>query len=249
MTPLTVDKLPSLDKAALFFDIDGTLAPIAAHASQVYIDESMLTTIRLLHRATEGALAVLSGRPIEQIDRLFSPYKYPAAAEHGALVRDPDGVTHTESHLAAHLDQIYRRALDAVRLMPGVHVEQKHHGVALHYRQAPRYERAVIQVANTLVALAPGIEATRGKMVVELKSATVNKGVAMQSLLSHAPFHDRIPVVFGDDMSDEPAFMQANRLNGLSISIETQASCAQHYVPRQHGLEQLLSDWLCGQAS
>src|SRR5699024_9167603 len=202
MNPPSPYDLPPLTMAAIFLDMDGTLAPIARRPVDVRVANDMLMLLDLLHTRTEGAIAILTGRPAWQIDDLLAPRLYALAAEHGAGVRMADGKTLTAA--ARHLDValLERTVRHALQSIDDIYIERKDHGIAVHYRQAPRQGGLIAEQTTRIAANTEGVEVLNGKMVIELKAVGVNKGLALNTLMAHPPFAGRTPVVFGDDTTD-----------------------------------------------
>ncbi len=178
-----------------------------------------------LERATEGALALVSGRSLEQLDGLFAPLRLSAAGLHGlerrnlraaAVVRaepDPAILAAARARLAAFAGQ-----------HPGVLLEDKGLTLALHYRKAPQQQAAATALASAVAAASRGALALlEGKMVLELKPPGVDKGQAIAALIDEAPFAGRQPVFAGDDTTDEAGFAVVNRLAGVSIRVGADA--------------------------
>lgn len=243
LTPLDIRHLPALDNAAIFFDIDGTLAAITSRPEDSRISPSLLAILGQIWHRVNGAMAILSGRPIHEIDALLFPKIYPLAAEHGACLRTPEGQVRAMS-AAANIDNIAAEATASLASISGVLVEKKNHSVALHYRAARAHRAHITHEAIRLATMLPGWEIMHGKMVVEIKQKAMDKGRAMDALLRCPSFSNRQPVVFGDDISDEPAFQLSNTLGGTSIKIGAGSSCARFACHSQSELEPILSSWL-----
>jgi trehalose 6-phosphate phosphatase len=205
---------------AFFLDIDGTLLDIEGHPDHVRIGRAELDLVDGLHRATGGALALVSGRPLAGIDVLFHPLKLPIAGQHGAERRDGDGRRHRHQFPVEALHRAATPVRKFVARNEGLIYEDKGASVALHYRLAPQLEAAARKVVENAVKSAGGaIEMQVGKMVFELKPAGCDKGKAIEEFMSDAPFVGRTPVFLGDDVTDEFGFRVVNRLNGHSIKI------------------------------
>jgi trehalose 6-phosphate phosphatase len=205
---------------AFFLDIDGTLLDIEGHPDDVRIGRAELDLVGGLHRATGGALALVSGRPLMGIDLLFDPLKLPIAGQHGAERRDARGKRHRHQFAVEAL----RRAAAPVRRFvarnEGLIFEDKGASAALHYRLAPQLEAAARAVVEEAVKSSAGaLELQLGKMVFELKPMGVDKGRAIEQFMQEAPFAGRVPVFLGDDVTDEFGFRVVNRLEGHSIKV------------------------------
>jgi trehalose 6-phosphate phosphatase len=190
---------------AFFLDIDGTLLDIEGHPDAVRIGRAELDLVGGLHRATGGALALISGRPLAGIDLLFHPLKLPSAGQHGAE------------------RPLHRAATPLRRFVSqneGLIFEDKGASVALHYRLAPQLQSAARQAVESAVQSAGGaLEMQVGKMVFELKPAGVDKGKAIEQFMQEAPFAGRVPVFLGDDVTDEYGFRVVNRIEGHSLKV------------------------------
>jgi trehalose 6-phosphate phosphatase len=212
---------PELDrKTALFLDLDGTLLEIAATPELVVVPPALPSVLAHLHHQLEGAVAIVSGRPLAQIDRLLVPFRAAAGGEHGVSLRFPDG-TLEEMPVGIAVPDAWREALSAaVVRWPGVRVETKPHGVAVHYRLAPEREADVWQLVRALVAPDhPWFRLIPAREAVEIGLRAASKGHAVERLMSHAPFHGRKPIFIGDDFTDEAGMSMARRFGGLGLRV------------------------------
>ncbi|HYS47413.1 MAG TPA: trehalose-phosphatase [Xanthobacteraceae bacterium] len=211
----------NLRELAVLLDIDGTILDIAPTPGEVYVPATLRQTLARLSRDTGGALALVSGRSLGDIDRLFAPLRLPAVGGHGAELRpraDGDG----SAPRAAPLDRKLRRQLAAVAQgTPGVLVEDKGYAFAMHYRLAPEQEGAVKTAVAAIQAEWPedSLEVLPGKAVLEIKSTGFNKGAAIRALMQDAPFAGRRPIFIGDDTTDESAFAVLPAFDGLGFSV------------------------------
>ncbi|MGC0801712.1 trehalose-phosphatase [Pantoea agglomerans] len=233
---------------AFFFDVDGTLAAIQSRPEAVYIPEQVIAQLQQLSALSQGALALVSGRPIEQLDALAAPWYGPAAGVHGAERRDAEGNLQRIS-LPVEVEQSLRTELqDAMASWPGTQLEVKGMAFALHYRQAMQHEQDVMRLAEQSVKRFPGLALQPGKCVVEIKPAGIDKGAAISDFMQQPPFAGRTPVFIGDDLTDEKGFLAVNARQGVSIKVgegSTQAHYRLHDVDAVYGwLERtlLLSD-------
>jgi trehalose 6-phosphate phosphatase len=215
--PETVDPR----QVAIFLDIDGTLLDIAPTPHDVRVPPTLRKTLGKLQECTGGALALVSGRSLSDIDLIFSPLKLSAVGGHGAELRigPLDQVNGSRSRF---LDRKTRsRLADVAKLAEGIIIEDKGYSVALHYRLAPDKKRAIEDdVAEIVGALPAGsFEVLPGKAVIEVKKSGFNKGTALRDLMAHPPFAGRRPIFVGDDVTDEHAFEVVPEFNGLAISV------------------------------
>jgi trehalose 6-phosphate phosphatase len=209
---------------ALFLDFDGTMVDIAPQPSAVHVPQPLIAVLQDVREYLQGAMAVISGRPIEQIDAFLEPLQLPVAGVHGAERRGLDGQMHLLQ--TPPMEHIQQAAGLLAAQNPGLLVENKRGSLALHYRQRPELEALCLQVMQRAVEESPGITLLRGKMVVEAKPGGASKGRAIESFLQEAPFAGRTPVFIGDDITDEVGFSTVQRLGGLGIKVGEGATCA-----------------------
>jgi trehalose 6-phosphate phosphatase len=204
---------------AFFFDLDGTLAGIKPHPDQVVIPDTVLQDLHQLSQMNEGALALISGRSMAELDQLARPYHFPLAGVHGAERRDIHDQTHIVSLPEALTQALQAQLSAALAELPGTELEAKGMAFALHYRQAPQHEKAVLALATKVANQHPELALQPGKCVVELKPAGINKGAAIAAFMATAPFQGRTPVFIGDDLTDEAGFRVVNQLGGMSVKV------------------------------
>ncbi|WP_158701039.1 trehalose-phosphatase [Phytohalomonas tamaricis] len=212
---------------ALFLDLDGTLTPLVDHPSNTHVEERMLELLDGLWHALDGALAVVSGRSVKDLERLLAPLRLPLAGQHGAERQDADSkYTNIEPNHEA-LEQSRQALEQFVEQTPGLFLEDKGASLALHYRNAPDEADAVKQKTHALEQELNGaLKIHEGKFVVEIRDTSCNKGRAVQDFMQSAPFKGRCPVFVGDDLTDEDGFEAVNALNGHSIKIGDGPSAA-----------------------
>lgn len=220
-----VDPIPlpsmNLRELAILLDVDGTILDIASTPGGVRVPESLRQTLAQLSRKTGGALALVSGRSLGDLDLLFAPLRLPAVGGHGAELRaSANGAA--EAARSQPLDGRLRDRLAGIAdSAPGVLVEDKGYAMAVHYRLAPDQERSVKRAVATIRADWPGdsIEVLPGKSVLEIKAAGFNKGAAIRTLMQHKPFAGRRPIFIGDDTTDETAFAMLPEFDGIGYSV------------------------------
>ncbi|HFZ8993087.1 TPA: trehalose-phosphatase [Citrobacter freundii] len=211
---------------AYFFDLDGTLAEIKPHPDQVAVPHEVLKLLHRLATHNAGAVALVSGRPMAELDALSAPYRFPLAGVHGAERRDINGKTHIVTLPEATARDVSARLHQALLTLPGAELEIKGMAFALHYRQAPHYEEALMTLAKQITNKWPQLALQPGKCVVEIKPAGTNKGEAINAFMQEAPFAGRIPVFLGDDLTDEAGFSVVNKAGGISLKVGTGATQA-----------------------
>lgn len=228
---------------ALFLDIDGTLLDLAPEPQAVQVPPGLVARIRALALGLDGALALVSGRPLSDIDRFF-PAGFDAAGTHGAQWRLGGTETAPGPEIEAALAEITTLLREGTDALPGVLLERKPHAIALHYRLAPEHSAQVRSLAGRAAqALGPAFRLQEGKQVVELLPAQAGKGAAIGRFMGRPPYAGRTPVFVGDDRTDEDGFALVNALAGLSIRVgdggQTQARFRLHSPTA-------VRDWLAG---
>jgi trehalose 6-phosphate phosphatase len=225
---------PLAADAALFLDFDGTLVPLAPRPQDVHVPARLPELLGVLHATLDGALAVISGRPIADLDGLLSPLRLPAAGLHGAEVRSGSG-SMIESRYAVPPASLRGAAHALVDVHPGLLLEEKAAGFALHYRARPELEALCKATLRTALG-ETGDAATRwqlidGHAVVELKQRGISKGSALRSLMESVPFSGRRPVYIGDDVTDEDGIAAAQDAGGIGVRVGPAATLALHRLP------------------
>ena len=207
----------SLERTALFLDLDGTLAPIASRPQDVKPTARVTRLIERLTEALHGRLAVLSGRTLADVDRILEQRVQAVASVHGLVRRTADGeildrTPHPELPAAA---EAFR---ELAQRDSGLIVEDKGYSVALHYRLAPGFAEQALQLAQE-VAGRTGLLLQPGHMVVELRTPGPSKGDSLRQFMAAPPFSGATPVFVGDDLTDEPAFRAAAALGGFGVLV------------------------------
>src|SRR5437879_10991547 len=215
----------NLDQSAILLDIDGTLLDLAPTPREVWVPPGLAKTLNRLLVRTNGALALVSGRSLNDIDLIFAPDQFPAVGGHGAEMRiEPDSES-VDAH-APPLDKELKRRLAAIaKLSPGILLEDKGYSLALHYRLAPHAEKAIYAEESLFradLSTAP-IEVLPGKCVCEIKHSGFSKASAVRELMTHEPFMGRRPLFVGDDVTDESVFAIMPDIGGLAFSVGRRA--------------------------
>jgi len=213
---------------ALFLDFDGTLVEIAATPDSVEVPPELPQLLRALSDRLDGALALVSGRPIDELTRLLAPFAGAMAGQHGLERRRSDGDV-LRCAAPPALDRIRPVLAGFAERHSGVRLEDKGSSLALHYRQAPSLSATCCDVVRH-AALASGgaLKAIDGKMVIELLVQPSGKGGAIAAFLAEPPFRGRVPVFVGDDIGDEDGFAVVDRLGGTSVHVGAGATAARH---------------------
>jgi len=238
-----------LGSFALLLDIDGTILDMALTPGSVIVSNSLRSSLEELHAKCGGALALVSGRLIRDIDNLFAPLRLPAIGGHGAEMRLA-GEMVTQVRHADAIDDGLRGLVEAVAAAdPRVIIEAKATSLAVHYRLAPELEQMLktkIAAIVDRVAL-QDIEVLHGKAVIEIKSSHFSKGTAVCELMKRLPFAGRKPIFIGDDSTDVSVFKMLPALGGIGYAVE-------RFMPGAHGTfgsPREVRSWLaslCGRA-
>jgi len=205
---------------ALFLDIDGTLLDIAPSPGAVVVPADLPETLLAASQFLSGALAFISGRTLQDVDRLMAPLRLPCAAEHGALLRFPDGSirSHGLDHAVPAFLRDRMRA--EIRKWPGAILEEKRFNVVFHFRQSPEFGTAIGTFAEAIAREAgPAFEVLPARMAFEIRHRDVNKGAALHAFMDKAPFATRVPVFIGDDVTDDDGFVAARELGGRALEM------------------------------
>ena len=221
-----------LEECAILLDIDGTLLDLAPTPREVWVPPGLARTLNGLLEKTAGALALVSGRSLNDIDLIFAPEQFPAVGGHGAEMRISGDNESVATH-APPMDKELKRRLAAIaKLSPGILLEDKGYSLALHYRLAPQAEKAIYEAIALIRADLPNapIEVLPGKCVCEIKHSGFNKATGVLELMAHEPFRGRRPIFIGDDVTDESVFALMPDLGGLAFSVGRRATgVADHF--------------------
>jgi trehalose 6-phosphate phosphatase len=221
-----------LDECAILLDIDGTLLDLAPTPREVWVPPGLARTLNGLLEKTAGALALVSGRSLNDIDLIFAPEQFPAVGGHGAEMRiSPDNES-VATHAPPMDKELKRRLAVIAKLSPGILLEDKGYSLALHYRLAPHAEKAIYEAVALIRADLPNapIEVLPGKCVCEIKHSGFNKATGVLELMTHEPFRGRRPIFIGDDVTDESVFALMPDLGGLAFSVGRRAKgVADHF--------------------
>jgi trehalose 6-phosphate phosphatase len=223
--PVPRSLVPHLSETAILLDVDGTLLDLMPTPREVWVPPDLAKTMNRLLARTNGALALVSGRSLNDIDLIFAPELFPAVGGHGAEMR----VDAESESVAAHappMDKELKRRLAAIaKLSPGILLEDKGYSLALHYRLAPHAEKAIYAAVSLIRADLPNapIEVLPGKCVCEIKHSGFTKATGVRELMMHGPFKGRRPLFIGDDVTDESVFGIMPDYDGLAFSVGRRA--------------------------
>ncbi len=221
MSPAT-DTLPPFASAALLLDMDGTLLDFAATPMAVVVPPDLPATLARLCKELGGALAVITGRPVEQIDMLLPGVVPVVAGEHGGAQRSGLGGPITRPDLPSVPAATLADAEAFAAAHPGVLLEAKARGFAMHYRLAPDAGDAVAAaVAGWVAPIADRFHALPAQMAWEIRPLGADKGSAVAAVMALPEFGGRLPVFIGDDVTDEDGLAMARRMGGAGLFVPT----------------------------
>lgn len=217
--PPDPETAPAAERWAVFLDVDGTLLVLQARPEQTFVPAPLRDCLDRLSAGLGGAVALISGRSLADLDRLFRPLHLPSAGLHGLERRRGNGEA-VEYEETAALDHLRPELSRIARDQPGVLMEDKGRAVALHYRGVPEHGPSLVERVRRLARNeGDALSVIDGKMVVEVKPRHADKGSAILAFLDEPPFAGRTPVFLGDDTTDEDGFRAVNRIGGVSVRV------------------------------
>lgn len=234
-----MDRLPT--RPAVFLDFDGCLVDLAPTPDGVQVPRGLGALLHRVHRVNGGAVALVSGRPVAQLRAFLPGLHCVMVGSHGAERWNGQGAI---ARVPIDMDVLARmkaRGAEIIGTTPGLIFEDKPVAVGLHYRGAPQHFDCLRVEAEALIADSPGFHLHHGKMVMELRPDGIGKGNAVEELLHKGTFRGRVPVMMGDDATDEPAFAVANRHGGVSVKVGPGITCATRRVGSPVQVRRILS--------
>lgn len=236
---------PLFDEAALFLDVDGTLIEITSTPTQTRVDPSVRSLLEALVERLSGAVALVSGRSLAQLDALFAPLQLPSAGLHGLERRS---TATGEQRRVRHSDLSLEPARTALGRWVAAHpqtlLEDKGASLALHFRLAPQFAAPARAAALAeLARLGTGYQLLEGKCVVELKPAGFTKASAIEEFLREPPFAGRVPVFAGDDLSDQDALQAVDDAGGVAVAVGERVDGA-YFLPHPEALREWLRSFI-----
>jgi len=211
--------LPPIAHAALLLDLDGTLLDIAPTPDAVVVPPDLIASLRALRTRLDGALAVISGRPVEQVEALLPDAVQAIAGEHGGAIRHAPGEALERFDLPTPPEAWFAAGARIAAAHPGAAMERKAHGFVLHYRAAPALGPVLREAMAALVEGSDRFVMVPARKAWELRPHGADKGVAVEALMQRAPFVGRVPVFIGDDVTDEDGMAAAHRLGGVGLRV------------------------------
>lgn len=234
---------------AYFLDMDGTLIELAETPAAAEADSCLLDLIGRLQEACSGAVALVSGRALADLEMRMRGLALPLAGQHGLERLDAAGQRHRHATPTAAKGDIEGHLRPLLKRHPGLLLEDKGLSLALHYRQAPQLAAYAHRVLRKLVhgrSDAAALQLLKGKRVLEVKPAGFDKGTAIEAFMAESPFSGRRPVFIGDDVTDEHGFAVVNRMDGISIKVGRGRSLAHYRLPDVDAVRAWLAAALTG---
>ncbi len=218
---MSLDRLPPFDRTALLLDLDGTLLDIAPTPDAVVVPSGLVETLHRLRGRLGGAVAIVTGRTADVIDRLLGDGAFALGAEHGGTVRRLPGapLERADKQLAPPADAWIAAAQRLADAHPGALVERKALGFTLHYRAVPEEGPLFRDALSAMLAGSPTFELLAGRLVWEVRPRGVDKGTAVRALMAGPPFAGRLPLFIGDDVTDEDGMRVARAMGGAGLQV------------------------------
>jgi len=211
--------LPPITHAALLLDLDGTLLDIAPTPDAVVVPPELTASLRVLRIRLGGALAVVSGRPVEQVEALLGDAVEVIAGEHGGAIRHASGEALDRFELPRPSEAWFAAGARIAAAHPGALFERKANGFVLHYRAVPELGPVLREAMVALVDGSDRFVMVPARMAWELRPHGADKGTAVEALMRCVPFAGRVPVFIGDDVTDEDGMAAARRLGGVGLRV------------------------------
>jgi trehalose 6-phosphate phosphatase len=226
---------------AAFVDFDGTLVGLAQRPEDVIVPPGLADGLAALATRLDGALALVTGRPIEAVDRFLAPHRFAMAGGHGSERRRADGSRlGLDPDLAAAATRIGARLTPLARREPRLALEIKPASVALHFREAPELEAVCRAAVDDALRDEPLFTVVAGKMVFEARPARIDKGTAVEAFLAEPPFAGRAPLFIGDDRTDEDGFAVVQARGGLGIKVGPGPTSARYRLADPDAVHRLI---------
>ena len=224
MTDLLIPKLaaavlPPLGRSALLLDLDGTLLDIAPTPDSVVVPSALLDALRGLVMRLDGALAVISGRPVAQVDALLHAIPTAVAGEHGGATRYAPNAALERVNLPSAPPEWLAAAERIAAANPGVLLERKERGFVLHYRAVPTLGPMLRTALEAVIGSSGQFALMPARKAWEIKPLGADKGTAVAALMARAPFAGRLPIFIGDDVTDEDGMAMARAMGGVGLKV------------------------------
>ena len=236
-----------IHRLALFLDVDGTLYEIEKSPHLVRPCFKLQKKLHIIRNKLGGALGLISGRTLNDLDRIFDNTQIPVAGNHGAQLRDAFRSKDYPAN-AENLEDIFHKIKRLISGQDNLKIENKGSNLAVHFRNSTIQRKEFKKIIMKLVKHEPELTYLEGKEVLEIKPQHQDKGTAIAFFMRTKPFLNRIPVFIGDDVSDEDGFETINKQGGFSVRVgKYKKSKANYFLPNVKSvhtvLNQLLKLW------
>lgn len=217
---MSLDTLPPFGNTALLLDFDGTLVDLAPRPDDIIVAPGLTHVLHQLRSRLDGALGIVTGRPIETIDTMLGDAPWAVAGEHGGALRYEPGGLVERPPLPAPPAIWIREAERLVSLYPGALLERKARGFALHYRGAPEAGPVFYAALTEMLVGQAAFQLLSAHMLWEVRPGGVDKGSAVGALMTRLPFKGRLPLFIGDDVTDEDGMAVARAIGGSGLRVD-----------------------------
>lgn len=204
---------------SLFLDFDGTLIDIASRPDAVTVPQDLLPLLSSLHGQLNGAVAIVSGRPLPDLLRLLPQCPVALVAEHGAIIRTPQGRQGPLGRRRTVPKAVADHVRSEIAGLDGVLLEEKQSCLTVHYRQAPEHHDAIEAILTRAMLRWPAFRISTAKMALELRPRGLDKGTAVQRLMQFEPYRGRVPLFIGDDATDEDGIRACLLMGGRGMRV------------------------------
>jgi trehalose 6-phosphate phosphatase len=232
---------PVLDprQHALFIDFDGSLVGLAMTPDEIVVKPQTIMLLEKLLRGFGGAIAIVTGRRIADVDEHLAPLRLPASGVHGLEFRArPNEIK--AAPVSEELSEVRRRLAEALPRNDRIYVEDKGGALVLHFRQHPEQEARAQRIADEVVQGLETLHVVKGHAIFEIRQRDITKANAVRRFMRRPPFHGRIPVFVGDDVTDEDGMREANAEGGFGVKIGPGRTVATYRLPNTEAVH----DWL-----
>ena len=211
---------PRIDPAvhALFLDFDGTFVDFAPTPEAIKLRLGSRELLERLSRRLNGALAIVSGRRIADLDRFLAPLELPASGVHGQEFRPGPGDFRNQPP-TPDLDVARRRLSATLAPEDGLLIEDKGGALVLHYRVNPEKRGRAKALAYNAASGLDDVVVVEGHFIFELRQRAVTKAVALKLFADVPAFRKRCPIFVGDDTTDEDGLAEAERVGGFGVKV------------------------------
>ena len=241
----TVKILPKdIQQIALFLDVDGTLYDIENSPSLIKPCFRLQKKLHTIRNRLGGALGLISGRSLDDLDRIFDNKKIPLAGNHGAQLRD---ALRTNEYQAdtVNIKGIAQKIGELLNEQKNIEIENKGSNLTVHFRNSTIDRKKIYKIIIELVKYEPKLTFLKGKEVIEVKPLSYNKGTAISYFMRTKPFIKRRPIFIGDDVSDEDGFETVNNKGGWSVRVGNyKRSKANFFLPNVKSVHEMMKQLL-----